>query len=173
MIKRDNVSIAIAFALAFSAGALFAVPASGADGPKLSPSETRAVYKAADLKLIKGAWVNSCGEPAPDKADVVDLNGKGKPGVFLYVTGSCLHWEGSHFKLYIKSKDGQWRDALGVAARRYEFLPARHNGYFDVQVLNEANAAGGPGSIYCWNGDRYIYEGLKRCGRQGDLKLPR
>jgi hypothetical protein len=165
MIKRDNVSIAIAFALAFSAGALFAVHASAADGPKLSPAEMRALYKAADLKQIKGAWVNSCGEPAPDKAEVVDLNGKGKPGVFLYVTGSCLHWEGSHFKLYIKSKDGRWMDALGVAARRYAFLPARHNGYFDVQVLNEATSASGPGSIYCWNGQRYIYESLKRCGR--------
>jgi hypothetical protein len=165
MIKRDNVSIAIAFALAFSAGALFAVPASGADGPKLSPSETRAVYKAADLKLIKGAWVNSCGEPAPDKADVVDLNGKGKPGVFLYVTGSCLHWEGSRFKLYVKTGDGRWEDTLGVAAQKYNLLPAKHRGYFDIQVLNEGVSASTPGSTYCWNGQRYVYESLKRCGR--------
>ncbi len=147
------------------AGALFAVHAYGADGPKLSPREMQAVYKAADLTQKKGNWVNSCGEPAPDKVEVADLTGKGKPGVFLYVTGSCLHWEGSRFKLYVKGGDGQWKDALGVAAQRYNFLPAKHHGYFDVQVLNEGVSASEPGSIYCWNGQRYVFESLKRCGR--------
>ncbi len=143
------------------AGALFAVQASAAETPKVSPAEMRAVYKAADLAQKKDTWVNSCGEPAPDKAEVVDLNGKGKPGVFLYVTGSCLHWEGSHFKLYVKSKDGRWMDALGVAAQKYKLLPAKHYGHFDLQVLYE-NA---PATIYCWNGQRYVFESLKRCGR--------
>lgn len=147
------------------AGALFAGHAYGADGPKISPREMQTVYKAADLTQKNGNWVNACGEPAPDKVEVVDLNGKGIPGVFLYVTGSCLHWEGSRFKLYVKTGDGRWENTLGVAAEKYNLLPTKHRGYFDIQVLNEGISASTPGSIYCWNGQRYVYESLKRCGR--------
>lgn len=159
--KSRNVKV---IGAVYLAATLFTVHASATDAPKVTLAEMHAVYKAADLKEKRGKWVNSCGESAPDKAEVVDLDGAGQPGVFLYVSGSCLEWKGSLFTLFAKGKDHRWKDVLPAMSQRYKILPAKHNGYFDIEVLNEGEFARTPGSIYCWNGQRYDAEENKRCG---------
>lgn len=89
-------------------------------------------------------------------AQVVDLNGDGRPEVFTQIYGSYLGGAtGVQMNLYIKRQRGSWQPQFGFPGV-YNVLKTRHRGYPDIEI-------GGPGfcfPVWRWSGLKYApYKG--------------
>lgn len=156
--RKDQIVHSILATGACVAGWLLAAPALGAGAPNLSAADLKAVYAAAGLAERNGQLLDACEQPTQPQVDVVDLNGDGKPEVFVSVSGSCYGNTGVNLSLLIRDRPGRWKDNFGFPGI-YKLLPTRHLGYPDIEI-------GGPGfcfPVWRWNGSHYRI--FKRCAR--------
>lgn len=156
--KPDTAMHTILVTGACVAGGLLSGPTLGAAAPNLSPTDLKAVLAAAGLTERNGQWLDACDRPTEPQVDVMDLNGDGKPEVFVSVSGTCYGNTGVNLSLLIQDKQGRWQDNFGFPGV-YRLLGTRHRGYPDIEI-------GGPGfcfPVWRWNGSRYNI--FKRCER--------
>jgi len=104
------------------------------------------------FKAISGKYFEkACDESLDYTAEVVDLNGDGRPEVFITVDGTCLGGiTGQYIDLYIKGRDGRWKSQFGFPGI-YNVLKTKNKGYPDIEI-------GGPGMcfpVWRWNGNKY------------------
>lgn len=140
------------------AGLFFSLPTFGSEATKLSPTEIKSIYVTAGLTERKGKIFDACEQPIQPEIEVKDLNGDGKPEVFVMVTGSCYGVTGVNLSLLIKDKHGNWKDNFGFPGT-YKLLTTKNLGYPDIEIL-------GPGfcfPVWRWNGNEYAIH--KRCDR--------
>jgi hypothetical protein len=141
-------------------GLLLLTPlAHSVESPKLSATELKAVYKAAGLKVRGGKLVDDCDQPAQPETEVIDLNGDGRPEIFVMVNSSCYGMAGGQLTLLIKNKQGRWKSNLGFPAGGYKLMSTKSKGYPDIEI-------GLPGlcaPVWRWNGIQYAIH--KRCDR--------
>ena len=110
------------------------------------------------LKSTKGKiFSKDCNQSLDYEAEVVDLNGDGRPEVFTSVHGVCLGGAtGVSMELYIKGSDGRWKPQFGFPGI-YTVLKTKNKGYPDIEI-------GGPGNcfpVWRWNGKEYYLH--KKC----------
>lgn len=128
----------------------------------LSHPFAAAADPAADAKIISQATAGklkatagrvfdeSCGTEVDYQAEVIDLNGDGKPEVFTRLLGGCFGMAGVQMDLLVQDKDGQWKSQFGFPGD-YTVLETKHLGYPDIEI-------GGPGAcfpIWRWSGTAY------------------
>ncbi|WP_295644668.1 hypothetical protein [uncultured Methylibium sp.] len=136
--------------LAFGAAAAGAAPA-------LPPDELAAIHQAAGLQARDGGhYREGCATPLKPQAEVLDLDGDGRPEVLLYLAASrCFAQSlGGNVALFIKDAQGRWTERLGyVPGVEVIVQPTAHAGLLDLGVANP----GGCMPIYRWDGTRYGY----------------
>jgi hypothetical protein len=88
---------------------------------------------------------------------VVDLNGDGRPEVFVSIQGTCLGGAtGVFVTLYIRNSKGQWKPQFGFPGV-YKVLATRFKGFPDIEIGGPENCS----PVWRWNGLEYaIY---KKC----------
>ena len=133
--------------LLLSTSASHAATLSAADAAKIIRSATHGVLKAK-----QGQYYNpECREKVPYQAQVIDLNGDGRPEVLTSEESTCLAGRaGVRMELFIQSKTGQWQPQFGFAGSP-NILPEKHGGFPDIEIM-------GPGlcfPVWRWNGQRY------------------
>ena len=101
------------------------------------------------LKAVKGKYFDKdCNQTLDYEAEVIDLNGDGRPEVFASIQGTCLSGAtGVFVNLYIKNSKGQWKPQFGFPGV-YKVLATRYKGCLDIEI-------GGPGNyspVWRWNG---------------------
>ncbi len=141
-----------------AAGLPLSFPTFGGETHKLPPAELKAIYVAAGLTERNGIILDACEQPTKPEIEVKDLNGDGKPEVFVMVGGSCYGNTGVNLSLLIKDKQGNWKDNFGFPGI-YKLLDTKNLGYPDIEI-------GGPGfcfPVWRWNGNKYAIH--KRCDR--------
>ncbi|MDD1621934.1 MAG: hypothetical protein LUQ11_10680 [Methylococcaceae bacterium] len=141
-----------------STGLFLSLPTTGNETPKVSAAELRAIYMAAGLTERNGQILDACEQPTQPEIEVKDLNGDGKPEVFVIVGGSCYGSTGVNLSLLINDRRGHWKDNFGFPGV-YRLLDSKNMGYPDIEI-------GGPGfcfPVWRWNGNQY--EIHKRCER--------
>ena len=107
------------------------------------------------MSSAHGTYVEeACGGALEYDAEVVDLNGDGRPEVFTSVHGICLGGAaGVLVELYVQDAGGAWQPQLGFPGT-YTVLAARSGGFPDIEI-------GGPGDcfpVWRWNGQRYAVQ---------------
>ncbi len=123
---------------------------------------------AADAKVISNATAGklksthgrvfdeTCGTEVDYQAEVIDLNGDGKPEVFTRLLGGCFGMAGVHLDLLVQDKDSQWKSQFGFPGD-YTILETKHLGYPDIEI-------GGPGDCSpVWRWDGAAYDIHKKC----------
>lgn len=143
--------------------AMFTALAAPASAPVWAAGAGSAAAVVADatagrMKATRGKYFEpACNESLDYEAEVVDLNGDGRPEVFTSVMGICLGGgAGVHMNLYVQGADGRWRPQFGFPGI-YEVLKTRNKGYPDIAI-------GGPGNcapVWRWNGGKYAL--YKKC----------
>jgi len=138
---------------------LLVSPVAGLSATAPTWDESRVISEATSglFHSPKGKYFDEAfGDSLEYDAEVVDLNGDGRPEVFTQVFGS--YWGGAtgvQMNLYIKRKKGPWEPQFGFPGV-YNVLKTRHRGYPDIEI-------GGPGfcfPVWRWNGRRYApYKG--------------
>jgi hypothetical protein len=150
---------AIVLLAACSSGQAQPSPLFAAGDTRLSAAEQGAVHAAfAEWFPVSSDGLRfedeNCGD-IPARAEVVDLNGDGSYEVFIYWGNACTSGgTGSSLSLFTKDSSGGYRDQLGFPAAGYTTLPARNDGYPDLQF-------GGPGfcfAVWSWNGNNYEFK---------------
>ncbi|WP_232834463.1 hypothetical protein [Rhodoferax ferrireducens] len=153
--SRPRTTTALLAALGLSlALALHAAPNAG----EAANAKVVAEATGGKLKATHGQYFDlACNATLDFDAEVVDLNGDGRPEVFTSVHGSCLGgMAGVHMNLYIKGRNGRWTPQFGFPGV-YSVLKTKNRGYPDIEI-------GGPGNcfpVWRWNGRQYAL--YKKC----------
>lgn len=139
-----------ALAAALTLGVVGAVAA-----PALPPEELDAIHRAAGLQLRDGGhYREGCTTPLKPQAEMLDLDGDGRPEVLLYLAASRCFAEslGGNVALFVKDAQGRWVERLGYVPGVEVMVQATGNaGLPDLGVANP----GGCMPIYRWDGTRY------------------
>jgi hypothetical protein len=139
---------------------LYFASARGAETLQISSAELAALHKAVGLTEHNGKLVDTCEQVVQPENEVIDLNGDGKPEVFVVISGTCYGAAGSQLSLFIKDGQGRWKDNFGFPSSGYRLLATRNKDYPDIEIA-------GPGvclPIWRWNGVRY--NAYKHCDSQ-------
>lgn len=122
--------------------------------PRPAWNEAEVIRQATGGRLTgtRGEYYDdSCQERIGYTAQVVDLNGDGRPEVFAELESECLGGRvGASLELYIRDARGRWQPQFGFPGG-YAILPSKHLGYPDLEMTGPGTCA----PVWRWNGSRY------------------
>lgn len=118
-----------------------------------STEEVRAIYTAAGLKMVGGAWHDGCDNPVTPKIDVLRLGGPVGDAIALEVSdAACFGSTGSHITILMREGSGL-RPIFSDLAGGIQVIETRHGGVADIEI-------GVPGMqipVFRWNGQQYEF----------------
>jgi hypothetical protein len=138
--------------------ALASVTAHAADATSvLAENDRRAIFSRLLIRERDAALLDYCGNPMAPNVSLIDLNGDGKPEVFVKAAYLACHRPDTDISLHIKTAKNEWMLAFRFEAKSFRILKTAHNGYLDIEVVSDEPCR----PIWHWDGSNYAYS--KNC----------
>lgn len=120
----------------------------------LAPAQVAAIHAAAGLRVSadrRRIEDPDCGDLAP-VAELVDLNGDGRPEVFVELGNACTSGGiGRSLLLFVPQVDGSYARQLGFPAEGYTIGAAGADGYPDLEFTGMFPCT----AVWRWDGREY------------------